>query len=123
MAKNIAGKMRPNSNPYEVWGNSPLLPDWTWYVLKKHQSDDEKPGARWFCNVHTPIVPSGEMGDVYVSDIKINALAVRLCKGCLNPLNEIEALNALSKYNHGYICNNCRSNEVVFGNFISKAHG
>ena len=32
--------------------------------------NDDKPYARWFCLVKTPIVPEGELGDVYVSEIK-----------------------------------------------------
>lgn len=77
--KNLQAKTRPVNNPYEVWGNSPVLPGWTWYVLKKWQADDNKPLARWFCNVVTPIVPGGEMGDVYVREIKVEAQAVKLC--------------------------------------------
>ena len=29
-----------------------------------------KPYARWFCDVYSPIMPGGEMGDVYVKDIQ-----------------------------------------------------
>lgn len=57
------------ANAYEVW----QTPDgsWTWYVLKKWQTDDDKPNARWFCDVTSPIVgEAGEIGDVYVSEIK-----------------------------------------------------
>ena len=66
--KNECGKMRPKSNPYETWQTP--NGSWTWQVLKKWQADDNKPYARWFCNVITPIVPQGEMGDVYVAEIK-----------------------------------------------------
>ena len=66
--------MRPKTNPYEVWRS----PDgsWEWQVLKKWQADDNKPYARWFCNVVTPMCPNGEMGDVYVNEIKSNAVKV-----------------------------------------------
>lgn len=64
--KNECAKTVKPSNAYEVW----RLGDWTWYVLKKWQADDNKPYARSFCLVRTPIVPDGEMGDVYVSDYK-----------------------------------------------------
>jgi hypothetical protein len=64
--KNLCAKSRPASNPYEVWQAG----TWTWYVLKKWQANDDKPFARWFCLVKTPIVPDGELGDVYVSEIK-----------------------------------------------------
>lgn len=66
--KNECGKTRPASDPYEVW----VAGDWTWNVLKKYQSpakEAENPYARWFCLVVTPIVPRGELGDVYVTEI------------------------------------------------------
>jgi hypothetical protein len=70
--KNLCAKTRPKSDPYETW----VAGDWTWQVLKKWQVDDNKPYARWFCNVITPMVPEGEMGDVYVADIKSHARKV-----------------------------------------------
>ena len=76
--KNLCNKTRPITNPYEIWGNSPVLPGWTWFILKKYQNqekEDKNPYSRWFCLVKSPIVPEGEMGDVYVSDIKIDAQA------------------------------------------------
>lgn len=75
MAKNTCGKTVKRENAYEVW----QTPDgsWTWYVLKKWQADDNKPNARWFCDVVTPFVPNGEMGDVYVSEIKANATRIK----------------------------------------------
>lgn len=74
MAKNLYAKTRPRTNPYEVWRS--FDGSWEWRVLKKWQADDEKPYARWFCDVVTPIVPEGEMGDVYVAEIKANARRV-----------------------------------------------
>lgn len=71
--KNECAKTRPDSNPYEVWKNNS---GWTWKVLKKWQADDNKPFARWFCKVHSPFMPDGELGDVYVSEIKRNAIRV-----------------------------------------------
>lgn len=71
--KNECAKTRPASNPYEVWHDG----DWTWNVLKKWQADDSKPFARWFCNVVTPYCPDGELGDVYVADIKRQAVRIR----------------------------------------------
>lgn len=76
MSKNLCAKtVKPpfEENAYEVWEAG----DWTWYVLKKWQADDDKPYARWFCLVKTPIVPHGELGDVYVSEIKQYARKVR----------------------------------------------
>jgi hypothetical protein len=75
--KNLCGKTRTKDNPYEVWKS----PDgsWTWAVLKKYQTPDKEasnPYARWFCNVVSPFTPHGEMGDVYVSEIKSQASKV-----------------------------------------------
>ena len=74
MAKNECLKTRPKDQPYEVWQTRDG--SWTWYVLKKWQANDDKQYARWFCNVVTPIVPEGEMGDVYVADIKQHAVKI-----------------------------------------------
>lgn len=77
---NPYAKSRPVTNPYEIWRFCPHTPtcpidnsdirggDWEWHVLKKRQIDDDKPYARWFCNVKSPFAT--EMGDTYVSDIK-----------------------------------------------------
>lgn len=69
--KNLQAKTRPASDPYDIYQS--FDGTWTWNVLKKWQADDDKPFARWFCNVVTPIVPEGELGDVYVTDIKRHA--------------------------------------------------
>ena len=98
MPKNTQAKTRKPNEPYEVWTSRPdvwnaYLPEalistvekakavavtggWTWLVLKKWQADDNKPYARWMCKVYTPIVPEGEMGDVYVHEIKSDAVQV-----------------------------------------------
>lgn len=73
MAKNLCAKTVKRENAYEVWQAG----DWTWYVLKKYQADDNKPYARWFCDVVTPICPEGEMGDVFVSEIKQYAVRTK----------------------------------------------
>jgi len=78
MTKNLCGKTRKADNPYEVWENARA--GWQWLVLKKWQSPEkekENEYARWFCLVKTPIVPSGEMGDVYVKEIKENAVRIK----------------------------------------------
>lgn len=70
--KNECAKTRKVDNPYEVWSNG----SWTWKVLKKYQTEEKEasnPYARWFCFVTSPFCPSGELGDVYVSEIKSNA--------------------------------------------------
>jgi len=85
MAKNLQGKMRKYTpqagepkyltyKPYEIWES--YDGSWKWYVLKKWQADDDKPYARWFTLVTSPIVPEGEMGDTYVKDIKQHARRV-----------------------------------------------
>jgi len=66
--KNTQAKMRKAGDPYEIWQSADG--SWTWEVLKKWQVDDDKPFARWFTFVKTPIVPEGEYGDTYVSDVK-----------------------------------------------------
>jgi hypothetical protein len=75
MAKNLCGKTREAHSPYEVWENAS---GWRWVVLKKWQADDDKEGARWFCQVSSPFTPDGypDLGDVYVSEIKQNAVCV-----------------------------------------------
>lgn len=76
--KNTMGKTRPENNPYEVWVS--FDGSWTWNVLKKYQSPDgeaHNPYARWFCNVVTPIMPNGEMGDVYARTIQSQAILVK----------------------------------------------
>ncbi len=72
--KNECGKTRPASDPYETWVSADGT--WRWDVLKKYQVDDDKPYARWFCNVTTPHCPRGELGDVYVANIKSAARKV-----------------------------------------------
>jgi hypothetical protein len=80
-SKNTCNKTRPRGNPYEVWKSAPYGDPsdgqtWVWNVLKKWQSPDNEaknPYARWFCDVHSPIVPNGEIGDTYVADIKKHA--------------------------------------------------
>ncbi len=73
--KNHALKQRLQDKPYEIWVSRDMLPgQWEWHVLKKWQTDDDKSYARWFCLVKSPFVPEGEMGDVYVKDIKETAV-------------------------------------------------
>ena len=77
--KNLCGKTVSRENAYEVWQSHDG--SWTWYVLKKYQSPEKEKGnqyARWFCDVTSPFVPNGEMGDVYVNDVTKNAQLVRL---------------------------------------------
>jgi len=74
--KNLCGKTRPKDKPYEVWSNDS---GWTWNVLKKYKSDEAEsadPYARYFCFVTSPFCPTGELGDVYTSEIKSQATRV-----------------------------------------------
>lgn len=75
--KNTCGKTRPKTDPYEIWRS--LDGSWEWRVLKKYQSPEGEaanPYARWFCSVTSPFCPHGELGDVYISEIKSNAVKV-----------------------------------------------
>lgn len=70
--KNPCGKTRSKDKPYETWSNG----TWSWHVLKKYKNPEaeaQDPYARWFCFVVTPMCPHGELGDVYVSEIKSQA--------------------------------------------------
>lgn len=80
MGKNLCAKTVRREEAYEVWQSRDG--SWTHYVLKKWQVDDDKPYARWYCNVVSPNTSeAGETGDVYVADIK------RHCrKLSINPL-------------------------------------
>jgi hypothetical protein len=76
--KNLCGKTVKRENAYEVWQTRDG--SWTWYCLRKYQSPDNElknEYARWFCDVVSPFCPDGEMGDVYVSDIKGHAVKVK----------------------------------------------
>lgn len=74
--KNLCGKTRKMEDPYEIWQAG----DWEWRVLKKYQTpkkEAENPYARWFCAVKSPFTYGGfDMGDVYVNEIKRNAVRV-----------------------------------------------
>ena len=81
-SKNLCKKEIPykkaETDAYEVWAS----PDgsWKWYVLKKWQSpkaEKTNPYSRWFCKVTSPFAPSGDLGDVYVNDIKKNAVRIK----------------------------------------------
>jgi hypothetical protein len=64
--------------PIEIWET----PDgsWRWEVYRKYQKpkgEASNPYARWFCKVKSPFVPKGELGDVYVKEIKSVARRVK----------------------------------------------
>lgn len=72
--KNLCAKTVKKDNAYEIWENG----DWRWYVLKKWQADDDKPFARWFCQVYSPnTFPGYDLGDCFVSDVKTNARRIK----------------------------------------------
>ena len=74
--KNVCGKTRTQNKPYEIWDN---YKGWTWYVLKKYQKPSmeiKNPYARWLCLVKSPFMPNGELGDVYVNEIKSSAIRI-----------------------------------------------
>lgn len=72
--KNLQAKTVSRQNAYEVWTSAY---GFVWYVRKKWQVDDDKPFARWFCDVTSPMCPEGETGDVYVSEIKKYGVRIR----------------------------------------------
>jgi hypothetical protein len=76
--KNTQSKTMSVNSPYEVWQS--FDGSWTWRILKKWQSPDKEAGneyARWFCAVKTPMTGNSyDIGDVYVSEIKRNAVKV-----------------------------------------------
>ena len=86
MAKNLrakqikvdfAGKSH-RANAYEHYASYDN--QWHWYVLKHYQSSEaevKNPHAIVFCDVVSPIVgEDGELGDVYLKEIKQNARLV-----------------------------------------------
>ena len=78
MGKATQTKLVSREDAYEVWENKEA--GWTWYVRKKYCSperEEKDKYARWFCEVVSPITPSGELGDVYVRDIKNNAVRIK----------------------------------------------
>lgn len=78
-SQNSCAKMRKLDRPYEIW----KVADWEWRVLKKWQTNDDKPFARWFCAVKSNLTSGQfEYGDVYVSEIK--SVAVRIYKEEVN---------------------------------------
>ena len=76
--KNTKNKTRNVNEPYETYVN--LNAGWEWRVLRHYQSEDKEttnPYARVFCAVKSPMTyDSWEMGDVYLSEIKDNAVLV-----------------------------------------------
>jgi hypothetical protein len=76
--KNECSKRRTVDNPYEVWKSYDGR--WTWKVLKKYQTPEKEltnPYARWFCAVSSPFTEGyDDYGDVYVAEIRSNAVKV-----------------------------------------------
>lgn len=67
--KNPFAKSRKPGNGYFVCSNNS---GWNWEVLKVWKGPSKckgDPYARAFCNVKSPFVPYGEMGDVYCNEI------------------------------------------------------
>ncbi len=75
IAKNPCWKTVTIEKAYEVW----QTPDWSreWNVLKKYQIDDQKPYARWFVAVKSPMTYwKYEMWDEYAENIMKVAVKV-----------------------------------------------
>jgi hypothetical protein len=77
MAKNMKGKTRPQSDPYETF----IAPGFEWKVLKHYQSTDAEatnPYARVFCATKGPgTYGSYELGDGYLHEILAHGLQVQ----------------------------------------------
>ena len=68
------------NQPIEIWET--MDGSWRWEVYRDYQKDQNKPFARAFCRVFSPItreqMSSGyELGDVYWKDIKSVARRVK----------------------------------------------
>ena len=78
MAKNLCNKTRKVDNPYEIWQTRDGR--WEWRILRKYQTPENEAKnqyARWFCGVKSPFTYGEyELGDVYVKEIKENAIKV-----------------------------------------------
>lgn len=109
--KNKCLKSRPLDNPYAIYISN-LLPDWEWRVLKKWQVDDNKPYARWFCAVKSPMTyGEWEYGDVYVSEILNDVKGIPLCPKCKDILVGYPAISR--RDNVTEICSNCGTQEAL----------
>ena len=77
LLKNLFRKTAPADRPYAVYEDPRT--GWRWEVLhtwKHATSEDKAPYAKWFSKVKSPIVPEGEMGDVYRNKILADAVLV-----------------------------------------------
>lgn len=62
---NVAGKMRKLDNPYASWAYG----EWEFRLLKAWQAKQDKPYARWFMGVKSPMTyGKWELGDGYVAE-------------------------------------------------------
>jgi hypothetical protein len=72
MKKLTTSQRIKQDKPIEIWENAART--WKWKVWRKYQkaaNEDKNQYARWFCTVTSPMTyGSGDMGDVYVADIK-----------------------------------------------------
>jgi len=89
--KNLCGKTRPISNPYEIWhGYAGDLGTITYLVLKKYQTPEKENGnpySRWFVAAKSDATyGTFEMGDNYVAEIK--AIARRVWSESDGPMPE-----------------------------------
>lgn len=104
--KNKCLKERKVEEPYEIW----KTPNgrWEWRVLKKWQIDDDKPYARWFCAVKSPLTFNGfDYGDVYVKEIKESA--IKVCLKCGTELKKLR--NQDDKEINELWCSQCEKTE------------
>jgi hypothetical protein len=63
---NPMGKTRPADNPYLTVTDGTF----THKVLKAYSADPDKPYARWFCDVSSPMTHGGsDLGDTYIATV------------------------------------------------------
>jgi hypothetical protein len=78
MSESKISKRIRERKPIEVWESHDGT--WRWEVYQKYQKPENEaknPYARWFCRVTSPFTSStGDIGDVYVKDIKAYARQV-----------------------------------------------
>lgn len=101
--KNLKAKTVKPEQAYEVYVGG--RGTWTWQVLKHYASSEAEakdPYARVFCNVISPIVgPQGELGDVYLSEIRGSAsLVSKWCPTCKQQTVPLVM-------REGYACSGC----------------
>jgi hypothetical protein len=91
--KNLWAKTRGIEAPYLTVCHA----GWAWRVLKAYKgaAAEAKDGySRWFCHVSSPMLPEGELGDVYVKDVVWAATEEGVINGLLEVIEQRKAQEA-----------------------------